>query len=246
MENKLLIIPDVHGRTFWKNAVEKYKDEVEKIIFLGDYLDRYEDEGITRKEEIENFKEIIAFKQENKDKVVMLLGNHDVHYIWREFPRSTRYNSSESYNIRELFLSHLSLFQLAYGHIVGEKKYLFTHAGLMASWYERNKETIGELTVDNLNSLKDTTRGISALGELSNYRTWIFGEESGSIVWSDVHERFDSETLPKENENPKEFDFQIFGHTKLRLGPIKTEKWACIDCKKAFLLDENGTLTQVD
>ena len=34
----------------------------EKIIFLGDYLDPYEYEGITRKEAINNFEEIIAYK----------------------------------------------------------------------------------------------------------------------------------------------------------------------------------------
>jgi predicted phosphodiesterase len=56
---KTLIIPDVHGRTFWKKAIEKHKDEVNKIIFLGDYLDPYPWEGITRKEAIRNFQEII-------------------------------------------------------------------------------------------------------------------------------------------------------------------------------------------
>ena len=33
MENKLLILSDTHGRTFWKEAVEKYKDEVDKEEF---------------------------------------------------------------------------------------------------------------------------------------------------------------------------------------------------------------------
>ena len=44
--NKILVISDIHGRLFWKEAVEKYKDEVDRIIFLGDYLDRYENEDI--------------------------------------------------------------------------------------------------------------------------------------------------------------------------------------------------------
>ena len=76
--SKILVIPDVHGRPFWKQAVEKYGDEVDRIIFLGDYLDRYENEDISRKQERENFKEILDFKLENKDKVVMLLGNHKI------------------------------------------------------------------------------------------------------------------------------------------------------------------------
>ena len=68
----ILVIPDIHGRNFWKEAVEKSIDKVEKIIFLGDYLDPYPWEGITRKEAIANFQEIIDFKKENKDKVVLL------------------------------------------------------------------------------------------------------------------------------------------------------------------------------
>ena len=34
----MIIIPDTHGLEFWKDAVSKRQDD-EKIIFLGDYLD---------------------------------------------------------------------------------------------------------------------------------------------------------------------------------------------------------------
>ena len=57
----MIIIPDIHGRTFWKSAVEQ-KEKDEKIIFLGDYLDHYdyeknsENELITTENAIENFK----------------------------------------------------------------------------------------------------------------------------------------------------------------------------------------------
>ena len=44
--SKILIIPDVHGRTFWHYAKD-HVDEYDKIIFLGDYLDPYRYEGIT-------------------------------------------------------------------------------------------------------------------------------------------------------------------------------------------------------
>ena len=33
----IAIIPDVHGRQFWKDVIPR-KDEFEKIIFLGDYF----------------------------------------------------------------------------------------------------------------------------------------------------------------------------------------------------------------
>lgn len=38
----IAIIPDVHGRNFWKNITSNEEiAKYEKIIFLGDYLDPY-------------------------------------------------------------------------------------------------------------------------------------------------------------------------------------------------------------
>ena len=62
--SKVIILPDIHGRTFWKYALE-HIDEFDKVIFLGDYLDPYPHEGITFDESVENFKEILEFKKKN-------------------------------------------------------------------------------------------------------------------------------------------------------------------------------------
>ena len=42
---QVLVIPDIHGRTYWKEATAKYPNL--PVIFLGDYLDPYSYEGIT-------------------------------------------------------------------------------------------------------------------------------------------------------------------------------------------------------
>lgn len=242
--SKVLIISDVHARPFWKEATEKYDHECDKIIFLGDYVDPYQDEGFTRKDAIRTLEEIIEFKINNKDKTILLIGNHDAHYFLKNFPRSTRYDSSNAYKIRELFAQHNHIFKLAYEEIINNKKYLFTHAGLMNSWIERNKDIIGQPTVDSLNMLKNNPHGIKALSDISRYRTWL-GEKSGSILWSDVREKLDlnpleEKPIPNEDSIVNEYDYQIFGHTQLQKDPIITDKWACIDCRKAFILDENG------
>ena len=84
----ILVIPDVHGRSFWKDAIEKHIDKCDKIIFLGDYLDEYPDENITRRQSKENFKEVINLKENNRDKVILILGKHEYHSMHREFVRS--------------------------------------------------------------------------------------------------------------------------------------------------------------
>lgn len=240
----ILIIPDIHGRPFWKKAVEENMDKVDKIIFLGDYLDPYPWEGITRKEAIANFDEIIKFKADNKNKVILLLGNHDFPYIDKKiFYTRSRYDSSNSYHIEEMFRSHRSLFQLAYDEKVGDKLYLFTHAGLVPQWYQKHEALIGELTVDNLNHLYDIPSGIKSLCEASYYRGgW---DQFGSIVWCDVMEIAEETQLSKEAENRSindklPWDYQIFGHSQQEKEPIITSEFACLDCRKAFILTDEG------
>lgn len=46
-----LIIPDVHGRDFWKDAANRFPGN---IVFLGDYLDPYPLEGISPDEAFTN------------------------------------------------------------------------------------------------------------------------------------------------------------------------------------------------
>lgn len=42
---KQIIIPDIHGREFWREAVKGIDGETH-VVFLGDYLDPYEDDRI--------------------------------------------------------------------------------------------------------------------------------------------------------------------------------------------------------
>lgn len=239
--SKILLIPDEHGRSFWKDAIDKYADECDKIIFLGDYVDPYPHEQITRKEAIKVLDEIIDFKINNSDKTILLIGNHDAHYFIDGFPRSSRYDSSNAYHIREQYSSHRGLFQLAYEEIIDGKRFLFTHAGLMNSWAERIKNVIGEPTVENLNNLANFKGGVAVLSDVSSYRSWM-GYPSGSILWSDVREKIsdgsdENNIMPNDDSVVPPYDYQIFGHTQLTNGPIITDKWACIDCREAFILD---------
>ena len=245
---KILVIPDIHGRSFWKESVEKYTDEVDKVMFLGDIVDPYPDENITRKEAINILKETIEYKKKYKDKVILLYGNHDASYALPNFIRCTRFDSSNAYKIKEIYYSHKDLFKLAHEEVLNGKKYLFTHAGLMNSWIKRHEKLIGEQTVESLNGLAKLRIGSAILSEMSRYRSWT-GEESGSILWSDIQEKISDDStidniITEDDAIVEGYDYQIFGHTFLER-PIITDKWACLDCQKAFILDEEGTLKEV-
>ena len=229
----ILCIGDIHGRTFWKKAVEENMDKVDRIIFLGDYLDPYPWEGITRKEAISNFQEIIDFKSENRDKVVLFVGNHDLAYIDKKnYIVRSRYDSSNARHIEEMFRSHRSFFQLAHEELIGDKRYLFTHAGLQIGWYKKHEKLIGELTVNGINHLLGIPSGIKALCEAS----WSRGgwDQFGSIVWNDVTDcgSHVNDELP--------WDRQVFGHSQQEEHPIITDTHVCLDCRKAFILNDDG------
>jgi predicted phosphodiesterase len=229
----ILIIPDIHGRNFWKKAVEENMDKVDRIIFLGDYLDPYPWESITRKEAISNFQEIIDFKSENRDKVVLFVGNHDLAYIDKKnYIVRSRYDSSNARHIEEMFRSHRSFFQLAHEELIGDKRYLFTHAGLQIGWYKKHEKLIGELTVNGINHLLGIPSGIKALCEAS----WSRGgwDQFGSIVWNDVTDcgSHVNDELP--------WDRQVFGHSQQEEHPIITDTHVCLDCRKAFILNDDG------
>jgi predicted MPP superfamily phosphohydrolase len=157
---KIIVIGDIHGRSSWKLI---NKNNVDKIIFLGDYFDPYE--NISTINLIKNFNEIIKYKEQFPDKVICLLGNHDSHYLLRdeEYSRYNRYGANK-YN---KLLNH----NIKNGNLIRAysiDNFLFTHAGVSKTWYNRffdtdlSKETL-EIIVNNINST-----------DLNNFRFSIY------------------------------------------------------------------------
>lgn len=236
MNKKILIIPDVHGRTFWKSALKS--GDYEKIVFLGDYTDPYEMEGITNREALKNFKSIIAFKQQNPEKVVLLLGNHDLHYYseyYYELAGGVRYDPVSAVALQRLFTKYHSFFQLAWETDWGNKHYLFSHAGITQSWLKRNVELIRKPDARHLNRLLHSNEGLESLAQVGEMRWGDY--PSGSIVWADIDELLVS--------NPLSGIYQIVGHTMQFDGPIITDSLACLDCRAAFTLNDTRNIELV-
>jgi hypothetical protein len=106
---------------------------------------------------------------------------------------------------------------------------LFSHSGVLPLWLQANNLTIEDLL--NYNIANMSPEMYNALMQVSPYRGgW---EKCGSCVWGDVDEYYDSSKI--------EGLYQIFGHTQQMENPIITNEFACLDCRKAFVLDtDNG------
>ena len=76
MSNKerYLVIGDIHGRTIWKDIIEKENPDF--VIFLGDYVSTHGFE--TAKEQIENLEDILQYKEQNPNTTILLRGNHEI------------------------------------------------------------------------------------------------------------------------------------------------------------------------
>ena len=72
MKKRILIIPDVHGRTFWRTALDSGR--YEKVIFLGDYVDR----GYNS---VETLEYLLCLKLKYQGRITLLRGNHESRQI---------------------------------------------------------------------------------------------------------------------------------------------------------------------
>ena len=237
-EDKILIIPDVHGREFWKWAVEEFPET--ETIFLGDYHDPYPQEGITNADSLRNFKEIIEYVK-NYSNCKLLIGNHDLHYLIDIEGCRKDYDNEPI--LRKLFLDNLELFDLATLREINGKKYLFSHAPILIEWIHEVGETENvDLLVARLNryfhDIENNGEELQKLlDRVSRYRGgW---NDWGSPIWSDLYEIFDSGGSLIES-----VDYSIFGHSQLKR-PLITKECACLDTHNAYLLTSVGEIKTV-
>ena len=137
MQNKYIVIGDVHGRGAWV-PTEKYIKEGYKIIFLGDYMDTHDD--ISLLEIHNNFLEIIYFKEDYPNDIILLVGNHDYSYLNPTGQCSGYRHQTQNFvnKNEELFLNNLKVL-----HRDGE--FLFSHAGVSPVYLDENNLTLEDL-----------------------------------------------------------------------------------------------------
>lgn len=239
--DKTIIIPDVHGRNFWKSAP---KDA--NLIFLGDYLDPYLDEEEFQeydsysdpnlfKKLKENLLEIIQVKKERPNDVILLLGNHDLPYMdIGEFCCRYTTDLQQIKEYKSIFNENRDLFQLCYTLNTEKEKYLFSHAGITEPWINEHPELFSDIKEEDLpqyiNKLfkeKDIYL-YRALNEASFYRGgWTI---AGSLVWADLQEMG--------NFNILKGYYQIIGHSQLKKDPYIGEDFCCIDTRTWYDLND--------
>ena len=250
MEKNVIIVPDIHGRDFWKDAIP-FIDECTKIVFLGDYHDPYPHEGITLSQSLSNFNEIMEFAKQHIEKVTLLLGNHDLSYYntpevpnWDVF--ANRHDWDNDALIKSIFRDNYAMFNIVSMtnmHEIG-RRFLFSHAGIHPLWVIDNGligdfsetppiETVCSRITDMfVNGDKKLLAALRSIG--TSRGGW---DRAGSLVWADCHEFMFMESPYT----------QVFGHTQQVNAdnnwapdkPFVTGTNVCLDCHQCFYIDDD-------
>ena len=204
---KTLCIGDLHGRSDWKLAI--YQEEhINRVIFMGDYFDSFSISGV---EQIDNFKQIIKYKENNPQvEVIMLIGNHCHHYFPEVgYTGTSGYQPRIAPSITQVIDENRHHLQMAYGF--GE--FLFTHAG------------VSPVFMDQVFGKDDWSKEsvVVDLNELFKYKPKAFefngfdgsGDNTTQTpIW--IRPRSLMSVNKKHEKGLKKDYIQIVGHTQMR------------------------------
>ncbi len=213
---KIIAIGDLHGRDTWEKIVEKEKD-ADKIVFIGDYFDSFD---ISFDEQYKNYCRICAFKQEYPEQIILLIGNHEYHYLWwiaKE--KYSGFQEKYSEKITQAIRNSITegWLQMAYQ----EEQYLFTHAGVTQTWMDANYD----VTKHEGNLADEINEIFSDCPEAFRFTASNPLDNTGdSITQSPIWVR------PRALQSDAIEGFiQIIGHTSIK-SPIFDSNLIMIDC----------------
>ena len=217
--------------------MEKEKD-FDRVIFVGDYFDSRE---YTALEQIDNFREIIQYKQSsNSVEVILLIGNHDYHYFKGIGNQGVSgYQKDAAEEIEVIIEKYKMLLQMAFKM----DHFLFTHAGVskvfMDVFFGKDNWTTNNIA-DDLNNLF-----------LVRPRAFMFNgvEPSGDDIYqTPIWIRVESLLLANKGSLEHEL-IQVFGHTQFHtistVGKLTNGRYQLIDClgtSGEYMIIENGSI----
>jgi len=213
---KQVVLGDIHGRTVWKDILNKEKD-FDRVIFLADYFDTHHD--ITGEQQLNNFADICQFKKDNPDKVILLIGNHDYHY-WPGVEESyTGYQPHMRSTFEYALDQNKKLLQMCFKD---EYNTVYSHAGFTETFLEKKAGT--RIPFDD-----------KYINDIWKYKPLTFGfyPFDHSHCGDDIHQSciwVRQPSLYKDSIS----ELQVVGHTQVNKidSPAKSERrgFYMIDC----------------
>ena len=226
---KTLVIGDLHGAYEVVRLVKKTK-EVDRVVFLGDYLDSY-DRPIA--DQIVTLTEVLEMAEAEPEKYIALIGNHERSYL---FPKEMC--SGFNYET-DAMVTHLAdrMKEVLKPYFWIDDLWLATHAGVDHWLLEERGETLQEYLEGG-----DHTQISKARGGWDNH---------GGLYWQDWK---DFTPVNHVNQVVGHTHYKHEGVLKYRrVGNSMNVNVDCIPYSKyqnikdaIFLIIEDGILKEVD
>ena len=235
---KRIVIGDLHGRYGYLHDAYSYEDP-DEVILLGDYFDSWD---IWPEDQEKSWKSVLELRKDhlakNRGPWIMLLGNHDTHYLPMWPGRCSGWNQDTEFRMQSRLSRSLDDGILRMAWIDTDIKTIYSHAGLSHTWFETwLSGSLGNIETVTFDAFRFV--GADPYGDdPRNSPQWI---RPGSLM-----------TDPYHDESGHIWD-QIFGHTE-SMSPLvwskvgkddKMGEFWCIDCLPKFYLRETIDGTSV-
>lgn len=197
---KRIILGDMHGRFGLVHDIY-HKEQPDEVILVGDYFDSF---GLSPEIQKLAFEDLIELRKYHmflkKGRFIMLLGNHDLHYLPSFIGQYSGYNKRTAWFAADFIRNYMDKEWLSMIFVDEVNKTLYSHAGLTNTWF--NKWCNGSL--GNINTV--TLKAFEFVG------TDFFGNDvQNSPIW--VRPEALSKDPYKDNEGITWN--QIYGHTRV-------------------------------
>lgn len=195
---KRIILGDPHGR--WEPIKKIYdKEKPNEVIILGDYFDSFNIDAYTQRECYDN---IINLRKEHlsqhKGRFIMLIGNHDMHYMDEKFGRCSGWNpltcSQASYPLCRDWDAEI----LKITFIDELNKTIYSHAGVSQHWFNSwiKSNSLGDINTIEIKAFCFTYKNGGDYYGSSSYNSplWIRPEnlkkypykDNEGCIWSQI------------------------------------------------------------
>lgn len=135
---KTLVLGDIHGRTIWKDIIEK--ENPDRVIFLGDYVSTHGLE--TAKQQLDNLEGILQYKEEHPNDTILMRGNHDTQHLGYYWAECSGWNGEVWSKMSQPEFKERFLKLTQWIYIDDELKTIFSHAGVSERWLKDAEKQI--------------------------------------------------------------------------------------------------------
>lgn len=137
-----IIIGDEHARGKFRRIYDQVKDgiDIRYIICTGDYFDPYVE--VSFEDRLKNFEDILTIAKTDQ-RVRLLLGNHDCHYLF-ETGEMSRADFQNYFRLKDVLFDNRDMFKIA---VQLDDEAIVSHAGISPDWCDQ----YGFKSVDEIN-----------------------------------------------------------------------------------------------